>query len=208
MRHLTGLRVVQLALITAMLAGCGPAEDEAVPSGPPAGSVCTLPADANAPHSEWAACARISAELTRPPARGETVTLTVAVTSAIDTVARMEIDLPGSFAWATAPAGLAVTDHPDPDPAGTGCVHRAAASVTLSSGETVRLTGAVTATSAGFATLRARAVLPGGGDGSGSGSVFVTVGETPEDSFFGYRPATGDGDAVRPSPGRPAGCPR
>ena len=61
----------------------------------------------------------------------------------------------------------------------------------------MRLTGTVTAVATGFATLRARAMLPGGGDGAGS--VFVTVGETPEESTFGYRPGTGHAHAVLPS---------
>ncbi|MFC6566787.1 hypothetical protein [Actinoplanes utahensis] len=149
-----------------------------------------MSADANAPNSEWAACARVAAVLSRPPARGETVLLSVEVTAAADAAARVEIDLPGGFAWARAPAGLTVIGHPAPDPSDGACLYRAAGAITLGAGRSVRLTGTVTAVATGFATLRARVVLPGGGEGAGS--VFVTVGDTPEHSVFGYRPGAGD----------------
>ncbi|MDI6105549.1 hypothetical protein QLQ12_43905 [Actinoplanes sp. NEAU-A12] len=204
MRNHTALTIVALALLAGALAACSPAGRATRPPGPPGGSACALPADANAPNSEWAACARVAAALSQPPARGETVTLSVEVTVAVDAAARIEIDLPGGFAWAGAPAGLTLTDHPVPNPADGGCLHRAAGTITLGAGQSVRLTGTVTAVATGFATLRARAVLPGGGDGASS--VFVTVGETPEDSTLGYRPGTGHARAVPPSAGPSAGC--
>jgi hypothetical protein len=207
-----------ILLVLLSAAACGRPEQRPAPPGQARGDgTCTLPLSGHASLDEWGSCVQVTAALSRPPAVGEEAVLTVEVLAAQDRQVRLELDLPRTFAWVQVPAGLAQVRLPDPAPDTGGCVNRATDQVRLTAGQPTRLTGTVRATAPGFATLRARAVtvaspssggVSGGADrggGTGADSVFVTVGQSPQTSFFGYRPGAGASAATTAGPIR-VGC--
>jgi hypothetical protein len=196
------------------MAGDQPAGELSSPPAPPGyapgAGACTLSASGHTRGDEWGSCIQVTATLSRPPSVGTTAELTVDVLAVVDTDVRVELDLPRSFDWVTAPADLVVTSIADLAPDTGGCVHRATGTTALVAGRPLRLTGTVKALAPGFATLRARAISlattqstaagPPGGD-----NVYVTVGSTAARSAFGYHPPAGDHAVTTAAPG-PIGC--
>jgi len=69
---------------------------------------------------------------------------------------------------------------------------------------TLRLQGAIRPTQTGFVSLRARVVVvPAISGGTGADLVPLTVGDTPAESFIGYRPAQ-SGAVTGTQPAQPA----
>jgi hypothetical protein len=128
---------------------------------------------------------RATADLSRAPAVGERATLHVEFLSQRAGRLTVELDAPGSFAWTRRPAGTTTQRHRSTAPDEGGCVDRASGTWTVAAGRPLRLTGELVARATGFAAIRVRAT--GVRDGAGEDAVYVTVGDAPSSSHFGYR---------------------
>ena len=197
------LAVAVVATATAVLtAGVAPAAAGDDPKGQPAvsapklaaSSSCTLrPSAAKSHLDEFLSCLAVSAKLDRVPAVGETANLTATVQAgAAFAASDIQIQLPPQLTWAKAPAGSTATTMTAAEPERAGTLSVARLSRSLTTGQTLALTGVVRAVKAGQGEIRATVTAPDGpAVQAGQDSVFVTVADQAAGSAFGFAAKTG-----------------
>lgn len=160
---------------------------------------CTLRPNPQVPdESEERSCFSVAASVDRVPAVGETATVRFTVTAehAAKGV-RVEADLPAGLVWTAPPAGLAGRTEADPAPVNGGKRNRADGTIAaFKAGQTRTFEGRISATAAGPAEVRIRA-LKERPDGviAAEHALFLTVGAPGQDSRQGIAPPA-EGDTV------------
>jgi hypothetical protein len=158
-------------------------------------SSCTLrPSAGKSRSDEYLSCLAVSATLDRVPAVGATATLTATVQAgAAFAASEIQIQLPPQLTWAKAPAGTVAATMTAQEPERAGTLSVARLNRSLTSGQTVALSGVVRAVKAGAGEIRVTASAPDGpAVQAGEDSVFVTVGEQAAASGFGFAAKTGE----------------
>ena len=177
---------------------------------------------------EWATAVLVDATVSAPPAAWTSADLVVEVCAKRTGPVQLDLELPEGFAWPAPPPGFIRKDHVSRNPANFGCLQVATATPVLAALRPFRVTATIRAGGPGRAALTARALPqpgPGGettsarppaarGDATAlpgigmaaSSSVFVTVGETPEESFLGFDLGTGDYEATNAPPAPEPSC--
>ncbi|MGH9244371.1 MAG: CARDB domain-containing protein [Acidimicrobiales bacterium] len=196
--RLVGAAVLAAGLLAGILTPADASPDKGTPSIPqqPNAEHCDLPQSGHrSHHDEFLSCIGVTAELSRPPAVGETATLTYEVAAAVDRPeAKITVELPDTLAFDQTPSGASVTSAVQAD--GTGSATVATATVDLQAGTTRQFSVTVRATATGPAQIRVRATAtaPWGVD-AGADDVFLTVGQTSGTSAFGATFSTDGGTA-------------
>ena len=180
------------ALVMAlMLISVGGAQEQLPDKGAP-----TLPEEPQAPactlrrsgsisqQDEWLSCINVTASLSNAPVVGETATLSFTVTTD-ETYgdAEISVELPSNFEFVGLPAEMQAATAPSSE--GGYPVSRAAVRRALPEKQTQYYQFEVRAIAPGAGQIRVRATGPAAGRvDAGDDDIFVTVGETPENSKF------------------------
>jgi hypothetical protein len=202
-----GVLGVPLSGLSPAVAQTAPdAKGQPAPAAPAPADNCRLKASAHkSAHDEWTSCISVDASLSTAPAIGDTATLRVHVSAAVDRQnASVAIDLPDNLQFVDAPAGASVAAVRSVD--GVSSVQRASRRADLSARAGRDFSAKVKAVKAGFGQIRAR-VTADAGNGrvdAGSDDVFLTVGAAGAASRFGGPAQSTNGATVaqRASAGR------
>jgi hypothetical protein len=181
--------IVVLCVVGALVSGCGRAPAPEVKS----------PCDAEFAQGEFGSDYAMLASLSRPPAVGETATLTIGVCAKTTAPAKVSVRLTGGVEWRTPPEGTTVTVAPGPY---GDCVATATGQWDLTAMTPRDVTGTVVATEAGTAELAGIVESASGRPGPGNSAyVYLTVGD--ESSEFGYPDLSSDSSATNVQPKLP-----
>ncbi|GIE99843.1 hypothetical protein [Paractinoplanes rishiriensis] len=149
---------------------------------------CVLPASTHrSTLDEQHGCLTVDAALDAAPSVGETATFTYEVRSAIaDDAVTLSVELPPGLRWRSAPAGTTLSTRESLAPQARGTVQRVEMTRAFAAGESLRLTGTVSATASGPAEIQARATAEvDSGTEAGGDDVLLTVAAAGAESRLG-----------------------